>query len=150
MRSTEKLIEKAITLQRDGAPESEVINALRKAYDRGSKYAAFALGQILDGSSSGNSREALVLMKEAADGGIPAACYNLGVSFEHGNHVRKNMKKAAIYYMRGALLGHPRAAFELYRCFYYGIGLERNLDLARAWKRHFVEAGTFEERRNRR
>lgn len=40
------------------------------------------------------------------------------------------MKKAFLFYSKAILLGERQSIYEVGRCYYYGIGVNKNLDLA--------------------
>ena len=58
------------------------------------------------------------------------ACFDLAVCYENGFGVKKNTKKAFLFYSKAILLGEKQSIYEVGRCYYYGIGVNKNLELA--------------------
>lgn len=57
------------------------------------------------------------------------AAYALATWYLFGKHVGKNFKKAFECYLLSALYGEPKAKYEVGRCYYYGIGVPKNIEL---------------------
>ncbi|TAA21586.1 tetratricopeptide repeat protein [Pseudoxanthomonas winnipegensis] len=81
-----------------------------------------------------NVRKSIRLLKSACDGKVPEACFDIAVLYETGVGVKKNPRRAAIYYLKAALLGEKSAANEVARCLYYGIGFSKDVVQARVWR----------------
>ena len=64
---------------------------------------------------------------------IPEAMFNLGVSYERGEGIRRSEKKAYECYLTAAVWGDKEAFYEVGRCLYYGIGVQKNRGLADVW-----------------
>jgi TPR repeat protein len=78
-------------------------------------------------------RRAVALLREAANGDVPDALYDLALCYENGEAVARNAAKAVELYLRAALLGETQSVYEVGRCYFYGIGVERDRRIARVW-----------------
>ena len=139
--------DRALVEARKASPNQPKVYAmLRKAERMGDPRATYALGTwMLHGHYvERNVSEGLRLIRKAASKDVPEALYDLAVSLELGNGTRKNDKKAALCYLRAALQGDAQAVFEVGRCYYYGIGLSKDKDVASAWLDRAKRLGTFE------
>ena len=68
-----------------------------------------ALAGSLDQAGPGDDyKESVKWAEKAVEQGDGEGCFTLALAYEHGRGVRKNMKKAAELYQKGADLGHPR------------------------------------------
>lgn len=74
-------------------------------------------------------------LKVASEHDVPSAVFDLAVSLEKGIGVKQNARKAAEHYLRAALLGEKSASYEVGRCYYYGIGFEKDRRVAKIWLR---------------
>uniref|UniRef100_A0A8C5PVF1 Death ligand signal enhancer n=1 Tax=Leptobrachium leishanense TaxID=445787 RepID=A0A8C5PVF1_9ANUR len=70
---------------------------------------------IISARDSADYRTAFHLFKESAENGYSKAQYNAGVCYEQGKGVKKNMSKAAKYYLLASNNGHNRAKYRLAR-----------------------------------
>ncbi|MHB8789491.1 MAG: tetratricopeptide repeat protein [Desulfobulbaceae bacterium] len=88
------------------------IRELAQAGDGG---AQFALAQILDLSRgpAQNREEAIIWLRKAADQNFAAACFTLGLKYEFGATIRKDLQLAAAWYRRAALQDLPMAQYRL-------------------------------------
>lgn len=77
----------------------------------------------------------------AAEKGDAAAMVRLGIGYEEGKGVEKNIQKAVEYYQRAADLGNVEGQFNLGRCYYNGTGFKRNPDAAMIWIEKAVAQG---------
>ncbi len=68
------------------------------------------------------SRAAL-WFKEAAEGGVANASYNLGVLYQQGLGVRKDLEEAIYWYQAASGLNHPEAQYNLGIAYIEGIGV---------------------------
>jgi uncharacterized protein len=66
--------------------------------------------------------------------------FDLAVCYEKGVGVKRNYKKGFECYLNAALLGDKQAVYEVGRCYYYGIGISKNINISRIWLKH-AEAG---------
>jgi len=143
------LYEKALALADSSKPEwGEVFRLLSRAQEAGDPRAAYALATWrLHGKEpyvKRDVKEAVRLLKIAADDGVPEALYDLAVCYQNGEGVRENDRKAFDLYLRAALKGEVDSVVEVARCLKYGRGVERNLLASRAFLDHAADmsAGT--------
>lgn len=61
---------------------------------------------------------------------IPDALFDLAVSYEKGIEVNKNEKTAFQLYLKAVLLGEHQSIYEVGRCYFHGIGIEEDQELA--------------------
>jgi len=73
------------------------------------------------------------LLREAKNGRVREAFFDLAVCYEKGVGARKNLRTAAEYYLKAAVLGDKQAFFEVGRCYRYGIGVDNDLRIAKIW-----------------
>jgi hypothetical protein len=71
--------------------------------------------------------------RRAAEAGLGAAAFNVGVMYDSGRGVPRDRAKAAIWYARAAALGEARAAFNLGQLYEYGDGVPKNIYAAKVW-----------------
>ena len=69
------------------------------------------------------------------------AMSNLGVCYEHGQGVERDLDQALAWYRKGAEAGNGAAMTYLGVGYEQGQGVERDLDQALAWYRKGAEAG---------
>ena len=119
-------------------PDREkVVAMLKEAHAEGDVRATYALA---DWHGRGvffkkNLKKALQYYRIAAKGLNADAMLNLGISYEIGlGGAKPNEKKAFEYYLAAAVQEGEctgrQALIEVMRCFYYGIGVEKNRRLA--------------------
>ncbi|MCL2872070.1 MAG: sel1 repeat family protein [Betaproteobacteria bacterium] len=81
-----------------------------------------------------NRKRGLQYYRTAAKGLNVDAMFNLGVFYENGCNLKKNEKRAFEYYLAAAVQGKGGsgkwALLEVMRCFFHGIGIEKNKRLA--------------------
>lgn len=109
-----------------------VADLLEDAHRSGDPKAAYALGTwYFHGKFFKEDRKkGFLLMLEAADNFVPDACFDVAVSYETGAGIRKNIKKAVIYYFRAMMLGETQSITEVGRLFYWGIGVPKSRTIA--------------------
>lgn len=119
---------------------------LEEAAQSGHVEAQYALGWVFLDQRYGriSERKSFLWMKSAADNGNPLACFNVGVSFEAGEGATQNDKQAAVYYLKGAILGDRNCQFEISRCFHHGIGVNKNRMMAQMLEQVFPEMERIE------
>lgn len=110
-----------------------ISNLLENAYRSGDPKAAYALGTwYFHGKLfKQDKKKGFLLMLEAADSFVSDACFDVAVSYETGEGIRKNIRKAVIYYFRAMMLGEKQSITEIGRIFYWGIGVNKNRDIAK-------------------
>ncbi len=77
-----------------------------------------------------NKSKAVSLLRQAADKGNPRAMKNLGVCYENGDGVDKDIAKAVELYQRATDMGNAAAMCNLGVCYKNGDGVEK--DIAKA------------------
>lgn len=111
---------------------------LEWAHEEGDPQATYALATW---SLSGNEfypkdlRRAVKLLKIAARADVAAAHFDLAVSYETGQGIKKNEKAAYLHYVAATLNGDAASMAEVGRCLYHGIGVSRDRKLADIWLR---------------
>lgn len=112
---------------------ASVVKLLRTARRKGDFWASYALGTWYFHGEHFKTDKAkgFALMLEAADNFVPDACYDVAVSYELGDGVRKSRKSAVVYYLRAMMLGEKQSVTEVGRVFYWGIGVQRNRAIAK-------------------
>ncbi len=118
-------------MRRDGSEEQAYAHLLDAMKD-GDYRAHYAIGTwYLHGRHvAKNLVKAARLLKNAADNDIAEAAFDLAVCYENGQGVKKNKTKAVAMYLRAMRLGDNAAANELYRVFYWGLGVSRCRSIA--------------------
>ena len=108
---------------------------LRRAVDLGSPMAAYALGSwYLNGRHvEKDPQRAVGYLEMAARGDIADAYYDLAVCLETGLGTRRNLRRAARHYLDAALLGDAQSAYEIGRCFFFGIGVAKDEEIGMTW-----------------
>lgn len=133
----------AYSLMQAESPDSiRAFELLQKAYDEGSREAAYAIGTWNFFGSYGlpmDQKKGFKLFKEAAEQNYPDALYDLAVCYEKGIPCKKNRKKAFAYYLKAAIRGDVQSMEEVGRCYYYGIGVRKSKVLAQIWYNRFEE-----------
>ncbi len=64
---------------------------------------------------------------------LPESKFYIGLSFEKGNGVNKNLEEAVRWYSQSAIEGHPSAMYRLGLCYENGTGIVKSLHQARYW-----------------
>lgn len=95
--------------------------------------AIFSEAVQLDLGGDANASQAFQLYLKAADGGLPAAQFNVGVMLDSGRGTARDLAKAAVWYARAAAHENKRAAYNLAQLYQTGQGVPKNLDVARTW-----------------
>jgi TPR repeat protein len=120
---------------------------LRSSVRKGNASAAYALATwYLFGQEPCIKKDfirAAQLLKLAAAADLPEALYDLGVSYELGQGLKKNLKLAFRHYLRAALRGDGDAIFAVGRCLYWGIGVSADRGLAAIWYERAKQLGTY-------
>ncbi len=78
-------------------------------------------------------------LRKAAEGGVPAAQYNLGTCLEHGIGTDPNAREAVNWYRKAALQGHDIAQNNLGHCYITAHGIGRDEKEGVKW---FLSAAT--------
>ncbi|WP_295116640.1 tetratricopeptide repeat protein [uncultured Chitinophaga sp.] len=137
MKKHEKIYREAVKLLREHKSENltAAYTLLKDAHSAGNHDAAYMIASWhLSGIHVAQSFEqAIPYLQFAIEGDIPEAYFDLAVSLETGQGTAKNERQAFLYYMEAALLGDKGAIYEVGRCFYHGVGVAADQELARVW-----------------
>lgn len=127
-----KLYDKALALMNKGAPPDKAYPLLLGAMDAGDYRAHYALGTwyLYGRHVKASNKKAVRLFKQAAENDVAEAAFDLAVCYEKGEGVKKDLPKAAAFYLRALRCGDESAAEELRRMFYWGFGVEKNRMIA--------------------
>lgn len=87
------------------------------------------------------SNNVIVKYKTAAEYGDASAQFNLGLCYEKGNGVIKDMNKAVQWYQKSAAQGHAPAQCILGKCYENGNGVEQDYRKAFEWYTKAAEQG---------
>lgn len=134
MRKGDKLYSKALKLaSQEEYDYTEVISLLKEAIETyNNSKAAYALATwYLYGK---HVRKSYVKAFELLNKSIEwepnkNAYFNIAVCYEIGKGTKKDEKKAFQSYLLAAFYGDNKSKYEIGRCFYYGIGIEKNEEL---------------------
>ena len=88
-----------------------------------------------------NPAQALTWYRLAAQNGLPQAIYNVGVFYENGAVVDKDLNKAFSLVQRAAQSGIPVAAYRLGAYYQQGAGVGQDVVAAAAWYKRAADAG---------
>ncbi len=91
-------------------------------------------------SSKNNQRKAFELWQELAKKYVRSAFY-LGVCYDQGFGINKNLKKAFEWYKVAGDDGHLEAMYNLFLMYRDGVGVKRNNRLALKWLNMAAERG---------
>ena len=80
-------------------------------------------------------------LKNAAEKGVVEAQYNLGVCYEFGKGVEKDLSEAVKWYRKAAEQGDAMAQYNLGILYFEGSGVDKNLPEAAKWFRKSAEQG---------
>ncbi|QNP59929.1 tetratricopeptide repeat protein [Paenacidovorax monticola] len=111
---------------------------LEKAHQNGDPRASYALATWYlygHGGCSIDLPQAIEMLKIAAEADIASAHFDLAVSYETGNGIRKSVRAAYRHFLAAALNGDNDSYAEVGRCLYHGIGVARDRKSAEIWFR---------------
>ena len=136
-------------LAKPGYDAPLAIELLKRADADGDGEAAYALGtwHLFGKHVPKDYKCAAGYLKRAADRDYPSAAFDLAISYEKGAGVKQDAAKAFGLYMKASLLGDRDAMYEVGRCFYWGIGTEKDRHAAKVW---FDAHEQYDERRSTR
>tara|TARA_Y100001936_G_scaffold55005_1_gene53853 strand:- start:2206 stop:3153 length:948 start_codon:yes stop_codon:yes gene_type:complete len=89
--------------------------------------------QAIDAYNVGDYKTSLKLMLPLAKKGFSKAQYNLGVMYDKGKGVDKNIKKAKKWFQFAAEQGHDKAQYNLGLIYGKGKGIEKDYSKAFKW-----------------
>lgn len=104
---------------------------LERAASDGHPVARYLLG--MQALEAGNAENAAILLRRAAEQGVPAAQYRYAKLLETGEGVPQDLEAARRWTERAANAGHRRAMHNLGVMYYYGTGAAENLETAARW-----------------
>ncbi|WP_291843947.1 peptidoglycan-binding protein [Maricaulis sp.] len=104
---------------------------LESAAAEGNPVARYQLG--VRSLENGDAATAAILLRRAAEQGVPAAQYRYGKLLETGEGVEINLEDARRWTERAANAGHRRAMHNLGVMYYYGTGAAQNMEMAARW-----------------
>ena len=114
--------------------------ALQAAADSGKPQAQYAQALVL--KAQGASAPAIDLMKKAAGQGVAIAARKLGIWYEQGDGVPKNIAEAGRWYLRAAQAGDIEAMHNLGYFYAQGAGgLQKDGGQAEHWFKSAAERG---------
>ena len=122
--------------KKHGPDWRKISDLLEHAHSDGDKRATYALATWHLAGEHGypkNLKNANNLLKIAAKANIASAHFDLAVSYETGQGIKKSEVLAFRHYVAAALSGDNQAFSEVGRCLYYGIGVNRDTKLAKIW-----------------
>ena len=108
--------------------ESEAFNWTKIAYESGNENAIVSYADYLSLGKfcEKNLDLAIELYKKGIELGISQASFHLGIEFRN----KQNFKAAFEYYEKAKNLNPNYEEFTLAKCYYYGIGIEKNKNKA--------------------
>ncbi len=104
---------------------------LQSAAAEGNPIARYQLG--VQQLQAGDARSAAILLRRAAEQGVPDAQYRFAKLLETGEGVDIDLEAARQWTERAANAGHRRAMHNLAVMYYYGSGAGRNFETAARW-----------------
>lgn len=120
-------------------PDWELAKSLlEEAHQKGDHRASYALATWYLYGHGGypiKLSKAIKMLKLAAEADIAPAHFDLAVSYETGNGIRKNTQAAYRHFLAAALNGDNDSYAEVGRCLYHGIGVARDRKSAEIWFR---------------
>ena len=96
--------------------------------------------KVLDGDDDAG-------VDKAAAQGFADAQYQLGMLYESGSGVTRNLAEAVRWYRKAAEQGHAGAQFRLGECCYWGLGMQPDRAEAVKWYRKAAEQGHAEAKK---
>lgn len=113
--------------ERDGYC-SRACNYIASEAKNGNSKAQYAYGIILLGGENSywlpDTTRAIYWFNEAAKNNYPPAYGNMGITYEYGVHVDKNLKKAIEYYKKGVALNDAKSQYRLGSMYRDGVSVE--------------------------
>jgi TPR repeat protein len=112
--------------------EMDMLQAARSG-DSSSQYGIALVYEYGGVEISQDRGTALHWFEEAGKSNVPGACFYLGLKYEYGNGVPKDLKKAACLYECAARQDWPAAQYFLASMYEKGKGVQQSIPLALAW-----------------
>jgi len=105
------------------APKSLFCGIISLALALASAFPALAAGKKID-------LEALTTKAQAGD---PQAQYDLGVAYDVGQEVNRDLEVAFVWFLKAANQGHAEAQFTTGQCYFFGDGIAKDKALGAKW-----------------
>lgn len=121
----------ALSLESSGGDPQEIISLLSRAAANDCVDAIYALATLyLHGKYTElDIKKAIEFLERSARKMHPGALFDLGVAYERGEYVERNYEVAFSCYIQAMSLGDLDSIYEVARCFYYGIGVNKNSNI---------------------
>ena len=94
--------------------------------------------------AAGDYAKALQESRPLAEKGDPRSQYAMGVLYENGYGVPKDLKQAAAWYLKAAKQGNSDAQYNLGAMYEHGVGMTVNYAEAARWYRPAAEKGDID------
>jgi hypothetical protein len=94
--------------------------------------------------AAGDYAKALQVTRPLAEKGDPRSQYGMGVLYENGFGVTKDLKLAAAWYLKSARQGNTDAQYNLGAMYEHGVGMPVNYPEAARWYRPAAEQGDID------
>ncbi len=94
--------------------------------------------------AAGDYAKALQETRPLAEKGDPRSQYGMGVLYENGYGVAKDLKLAAAWYLKAAKQGNTDAQYNLGAMYEHGLGMPVNYPEAARWYRPAAEQGDID------
>lgn len=95
----------------------------------------------LDAATSGDFQKALSIWLPLAEAGDPNSQRGLGVMYQRGDGVKKDLAKAIKWYQLSAETGHPEARYTLGYMYAHGDGVKKDINKAVEWYQLSADTG---------
>jgi len=121
-----------VTMDRDPSLPDDIKKLEAKAFENvhEAQHDLAALYTAGDAGVSQNYERAAFWFRQAANGNITNAAYNLGVLNQQGLGQDQDLQRALDWYRRAALSGHPEALYNLGIAYIEGVGTRYNPSMA--------------------
>lgn len=143
-KSVDRRYWSALEIMTKGGDVKRAHKLLSAAAEDGDPYAIYAMGTwYLHGFFiKKDTARVIRLLRQAADANVAYAAYDLAVCYERGEgRIRKNIDKAARYYLRAFLFGDVQAAVELERVLYWETKSLATRALSKEFGRYLASLG---------
>lgn len=94
--------------------------------------------------AAGQYPQALAMLRPLAEQGDPRSQYSMGVLYENGFGVAKDLPQAAAWYLKAAEQGNSDAQYNLGAMYEHGIGIPVDYPQAARWYRPAAEQGDID------
>lgn len=139
--------ERALRLARGSERElAQALELLQQAHADGDVRATYALASwyLYGEQVEKDYQKAVSLLKVCAAKFYPSGLYDLAVAYELGHGVARDLRRAFELYLAAGIRGDAQAIEETGRCYFYGVGIGEDRDLAVVWYARARELGVGE------